>query len=945
MKTKIFVLLHCIIFGVLSAQNLQPLQFKSGAPAKATSSMINTKLSPSTSFLIMDIENKRRQMKQKSVSATLLISNDTALINKFGLRKISNVLCVGAFLMVTNEYQSSDLIPYGFIEGTKAGNIITGHIPIDRINDVSNAPTVKYIQIGEKANLLMDKARTATFLDDVHLGNGLAQPFKGKGVVVGIIDGGFDYTHPNFYDLTGNYYRVKRVWEQKATTGIPPTGYAYGREMKIQSEILAAKYDKNNQSHGTHVTGIAAGSGVGTPYMGGAPESDIVLVSYSNIDPNIIDGINYIYNFAQSVGKPCVINMSLGMHFGPHDGTSAFDQACDAIIGEGKILVGAAGNEGNSKIYISKNFTQTDTVMCSGISFAGNPKGLGVVDLWGEVGKDFKVGVNILNTNTNTWEDFSQSISTKSNIHLFDTIYDKNSTSPKACILEFESEVNPLNNKPHISVMINNTSQSDSYRWAVIYVIAYNTQTKMWANGHNGSYNFTNLINNSYWIDGTTNSTVGEIGGTGKNIISVGAYTSKNNWIDFNNQTHDASYNTLLGEIAPFSSKGPTSDGRMKPDITAPGNVIVSSVNSFDTDNYSSSVKNTVSGVTDGTKNWYYGVEQGTSMASPMVAGIIATWLQANPKLSPTIIKSILQKTAIKDAFVGDVNTWGIGKINALSGLKEAVLLAKNNNNSYPAVMITQVYGGGGNSGATYKSDFIEFLNTTDSDINISGWCLYYIAATSSSTSQKFEFPANTIIKAGKFFALKGGEGAGTQPAWNVIFDGTCTLNLSGSTGKILLLTSNATFTLSTPPTIDEIINNINFMDYVPFGTTAIPIWGSAMASNTTSTTSAKRKYMNGAFQYTKNIGNDFEVVTAEPRNSTITSNLNPIDNSEITLFAFDKTLFISGINQNENIEIFNTTGLKVYNSTILNSSISLNKLTNGIYIVKIGVKTFKIKL
>ena len=658
MKTKIIVLLLCQTFGMLSAQNLQPLQFKSGAPAKATSSMINTKLSPSTSFLIMDIENKRQLMKQKSVSASVLVSNDTVLINKYGLRKISNVICVGAFLMVTNEYQTSDLIPYGFIQGTKAGNIITGHIPIDRINDVSNAPTVKYIQIGEKANLLMDKARTATFLDDVHLGNGLEQPFKGKGVVVGVIDDGFDYTHPNFYDLTGTNYRIKRVWEQGATTGIPPFGYSYGRELKTQVEILAAKCDISNLSHGSHVTGIAAGAGgsVTTTYMGGAPESDIVLVSLSNLDPNIIDGINYIYNYAQSVGKPCVINMSLGIHIGPHDGTSAFDQACDAIIGEGKILVGAAGNEGGDKIYISKNYTLTDTVMCSGISFAGSPKGLGLIDIWGEVGKDFIVGVNILNTNTNTWEDFSSVVSAQSGIELIDTLFDKNTISPKACKINFYSEKSPLNNKSHVMIRIDNTAQTDSYRWAVIYVIAKNTQTKMWANMINKlDFNFINLINNSYWNDGTTNSTVGEIGGTGKNIISVGAYTSKNTWIDFSSQTQYAYYSSL-GEIAPFSSKGPTSDGRMKPDITAPGNVIVSSVNSFDTENFSSTGKNTVYGLTDGTKNWYYGVMQGTSMASPMVAGIIATWLQANPKLTPSIIKSILQKTVIKGNYSAPLN-------------------------------------------------------------------------------------------------------------------------------------------------------------------------------------------------------------------------------------------------------------------------------------------------
>ena len=80
----------------------------------------------------------------------------------------------------------------------------------------------------------------------------------------------------------------------------------------------------------------------------------------------------------------------------------------------------------------------------------------------------------------------------------------------------------------------------------------------------------------------------------------------------------------------------------MKPDITAPGNVIISSVNSFDTENYSQNSKYTVTGLTNGSKNWYYGTMQGTSMAAPMVTGIIANWLQTNPKLTPSDIKTTL---------------------------------------------------------------------------------------------------------------------------------------------------------------------------------------------------------------------------------------------------------------------------------------------------------------
>ncbi|WP_291125569.1 C10 family peptidase [Flavobacterium sp. UBA6031] len=260
-------------------------------------------------------------------------------------------------------------------------------------------------------------------------------------------------------------------------------------------------------------------------------------------------------------------------------------------------------------------------------------------------------------------------------------------------------------------------------------------------------------------------------------------------------------------------------------------------------------------------------------------------------------------------------------------------------------VIITQVYGGGGNSGATYKSDFIELFNTTNSDVDVSGWCLYYLGATSSTTNIKYEFPTNSIVKAKKHFALKGADGTGTQPAWSFSFDGTSTLALGGTAGKLILLRSNVAFTLSTTQTIEEIVNNVNFADYVPYGTTAVPIWGSAMGSNTASTTTAKRKFVNGKYQYTKNIGNDFEVGTADPHNSTMTVDVETVNNDNIKVFAFNKTLFVSGNVFDEVIDIYNMTGSKVFNSKVISNSIPLNNLSSGIYIVRIGLGTFKIQL
>ena len=165
-------------------------------------------------------------------------------------------------------------------------------------------------------------------------------------MVIGIIDCGVQLDHINFYDKDGNL-RIKRVWNQPINTGTPPEGYSYGSEYKTEEEIKTAQYDDTYETHGCHVLGIAAGSYKENNFHGVAPETDIVVVSYNYNDQSIewnsiSDGLKYIYDYADSVNKPCVVNISLGDVYGPHDGCSILDQVCDALQGEGKLLVGNA---------------------------------------------------------------------------------------------------------------------------------------------------------------------------------------------------------------------------------------------------------------------------------------------------------------------------------------------------------------------------------------------------------------------------------------------------------------------------------------------------------------------------------------------------------------------------------------------------------------------------
>ena len=599
------------------------------------------------------------------------------LIEKFNLFEKDNRLVVSIFMKVTAEFDNSYLQGLDIHINTQSDNIYTALIPIENLERLFTITGIEYIEIAHKVKPKLDEARAKTWVDWVHSGTDLSHSYTGEGVIVGIIDNGFDYTHPTFFNSDNTEYRISRVWEQ-SESGTPPSGRIYGNELIGQSDILNDGYSTTTESHGTHVAGIAAGSGsVLSTYKGVAFNSELVLVHYDGIDPFIADGIDYIFDYANSIGKPAVINMSLGTHYGPHDGTSLFDQMCDGIVGEGKILVGAAGNEGSDKLHLNYDLSSDETIF-SFIEFPSNfshpNAGSTFIDIWGEVGDDLTVSINIYNIDDSEFEDYTDYISTSTDGEYNFNLLDEDPSNSDECPVFIAVEhSNSQNSKPHIYIEFDNTDQDevgDIYDYILLEINGTNTSFNAWCSNA-GEAVFTNKGESIPVIDGNNNLTVGEIGGTSNSIITVGAYTSKNEYTDYQDIIHQIDFYTEVGEIAPFSSLGPTADGRTKPDITAPGNVIVSSINSFDTE-YTSDSEYVVAGLTDGTNDWWFATMEGTSMASPMVTGIVALWLEADPTLTPTEVKQVMQNHAWTDIYTGSVpnNTWGYGKIDAHETIK-----------------------------------------------------------------------------------------------------------------------------------------------------------------------------------------------------------------------------------------------------------------------------------
>ncbi len=587
---------------------------------------------------------------------------------------------VSVFLYLKDGYDIAILKDAGAEIGTIAGGVATARIPLERLDDVSALDCVSYIEKASPAYSRLDEAKTDAGISRIHAGEGLPTPFRGNGVIIGIIDNGFEYGHPNFYDTDKKHLRIKRVWDQNKS-GASPENFSYGAEYRTEQEILSAAYDSDASYHGTHVLGIAAGADNtdGHNYAGVAGDADIVLVSLNSEEmvygdnTTVIDGIKYIYDYAESVGKPCVINLSLGSHIGPHDGTSAFDRMADALQGPGKLLVGSVGNEGQHKFHLEASFensTNSETQRIGTfVDFKYVYSEYSMVEMWGDKGMTYEFIPFIYNIKgekvDKTYEPITIGNDRQNTGEYAFTLAEDN----LAGSIRIISEINPDNGKGH-AMAVFNFFKSDDYRIGFYIASKQKGSVHMWTDDY---YSGLSNFECPNFSDGDYNCSMGELGGTGKRIISVGAHVTRDHYTRFGIYYPSGEE---TGHIASFSSRGPTADGRVKPDISAPGSYIVSSMSSV----YTGQVAKAVSITWNGTK-YPFGFMQGSSMAAPLVAGSLACWLQAKPDLTPEEASEIIRKTAINDKYTGELsaegnNTWGHGKIDAWAGLKETIRLS-----------------------------------------------------------------------------------------------------------------------------------------------------------------------------------------------------------------------------------------------------------------------------
>ena len=541
-------------------------------------------------------------------------------------------------------------------------------VPLQKLNSLSQLIGIDYLEIASRINPNLDKAVTDLRADSVHAGIGLPHGYAGKDVLIGITDWGFDYTHPVFYDTLLQQHRIYAAWDQYKSSGPAPNGFNYGSEYTDSQSLLAAGTDTANiygyGTHGTHVAGIAGGGGATTAFRGVAFEAQFLFVTFLIDEGAVLDAWQWMYQKALAADKRLVINMSWGLyHFGTLDGTSLLSQAITAFSNLGVVFVNSGGNNGNVNFHLKKTFT--NDVLKSRIEFYdynANPNMWGQsIHAWGEVGQSFANGIIVTN-NSNVALAESPFYSTTNTSTYIDTFLVVNQDTIWYNISA--DAAHPLNGKPQMRLRVKNTHP--------------NLRIQLHSTASSGTvhyWNVTELITEvGNWGMAFLAAGTGTTSGDNQNgisepscaddVISVAAYAT---------QYATSSGSLVGGALASFSSKGPRYDGAMKPDIAAPGVAIASAISSFTDGTY------TTVATTDFNNTTYrFAKFSGTSMASPMVAGVVALMLEANPYLSAAQVKEIIMQTARQDNYTGSIPSggspqWGAGKINAYAAVQLAV--------------------------------------------------------------------------------------------------------------------------------------------------------------------------------------------------------------------------------------------------------------------------------
>ncbi|CAG5080756.1 S8 family peptidase [Parvicella tangerina] len=628
-------------------------------------------------IFLMSSTQAQIQLSQKTIwTVNDLIENRTDKIDEnwvdhhatyYPVYKVFGEYSLSMVGIKNQQFQEKDLQGLAYL-GSSVGDVVTIKFPISNLDKIDLIKNIKYLEVADRiAGMSNNRTVVDTRVDSVWMGYGLSQPFTGKDVLIGITDWGFDYNHPMFMDTTLTTSRVRAAWDHFKHTGDQPVGYGYGVEYDTPSELTTAESDTASTyydyaTHGSHVAGIAGGSGAGTEYRGIAFEAEYLFNSIQLDVGAAIDAFNWMKDIADADGKRLVINMSWGLYYlGTMDGTSLVSQAIDNLSSQGVVFATSAGNNGQRNFHLKKTFSG-DTVRSrlQFYDYNAHPNMWGQsISSWGEVGESYAMQFEVYDTG-------GTRLDTTPTYHTTDVGYHDSIVviGTDTIFYNFTIETaHSLNNRPMIWARVKNTNTSLR---VIMKTYASSGTVHYWNvveldNGV-GNWGQDFMSYGSGGVAGDTHYGVGEPACT-ESAITVAAHGGAN---------FSQSGTEYPGTLAGFSSEGPTYDGRNKPDVSAPGVGVISSINSYTTASYTTNASITFNG-----RTYDFSAFSGTSMSSPAVAGIVALMLEANPDLTTAQLKDLLKSTARQDSKTGTISwpgdaEWGMGKATATAAVARA---------------------------------------------------------------------------------------------------------------------------------------------------------------------------------------------------------------------------------------------------------------------------------
>ena len=431
-------------------------------------------------------------------------------------------------------------------------------------------------------------------------------PYTGKGVTVGIADWGIDVSHPNFIDSEGNT-RFIALWDQAAPyDGVNKYGYGHIHNQEDIQEALDSDYPfelmgyhpsrgiwQETGAHGTHVLDIAAGNGrVGE--AGFASEANLIAVHLSTgligeglslgDSVRVFEALDFLTQTRPY--QPLVINLSVGNHGDAHLGKTLIEQGIDYLLAErsDRAIVQSTGNYYGARAHSSGKLPQN-----------GRHRLYWLVDRADVTRNELEVfyeGTDRIEARLYPPEQSNYFSSVpQNNCEITD--------SHGRLIGKIYHRLNePNSGKNHIDIFLYPEAPPGEWTLELHGLAIHNGSYHAWIERDGGCRSCQSRFALENVDPQTTTGTICN----GFYSIAVGAY-----------DPYKEGY-----PIAPFSSSGPTADGRQKPDLLAPGVRILAAK--------SASLKEDRS---SGALTY----KTGTSMAAPHVAGYLAMKLEENPNL------------------------------------------------------------------------------------------------------------------------------------------------------------------------------------------------------------------------------------------------------------------------------------------------------------------------